>query len=93
MNGRLKKRSLRPHVIAPVLLFSVIGQNHVRVMEAYSDEAKLVMRTTPLFDLQHASSDLLQTLTKWRFGGASAKPTTLDDNSCCSLCTARIHWR
>ncbi|RDW84140.1 uncharacterized protein DSM5745_04466 [Aspergillus mulundensis] len=75
MHGRLKKASLRSNLFAPVLIFSAIGEHHLRVIEAYHDGKELVMRTTKLFDLGQRDDDLLVTLSKWHLGGASAKST------------------
>ncbi|KAL4946271.1 hypothetical protein BDV06DRAFT_183086 [Aspergillus oleicola] len=77
MYRRLKTALLLPHVIAPVLLFSAIGDKHLRVIEAYHDGDHLVMRTTPLFDLSKPDEDLFIRLTRWGLGGPSTESTTL----------------
>ncbi|KAL4803992.1 hypothetical protein BDV18DRAFT_162402 [Aspergillus unguis] len=77
MHRRLNTSALRPNVIAPVLLFSAIGEHHLRVIEAYHDGEQLVMRTTPLFDLGKPHDSFLIKLTRWFLGGASSKSTKL----------------
>ncbi|KAL4947887.1 hypothetical protein BDW69DRAFT_177536 [Aspergillus filifer] len=77
MHRRLNTSVLRPNVIAPVLLFSAIGEHHLRVIEAYHDSEQLVMRTTPLFDLSKPDDSFLIKLTRWCLGGASSKSTKL----------------
>lgn len=92
MLGRLRKPSLRSNVIAPVsfyilsaipsllfqvLLFSAIGKHHVRVIEAYHDHDHLVMRTTPMFDMEYPNDELFITLSKWCLGGPSSMSTTM----------------
>ncbi|KAL2821903.1 hypothetical protein BJX63DRAFT_377399 [Aspergillus granulosus] len=76
MHRRLKTSALRQHIIAPVLIFSVIREHCLRVIEAYHDGEQLVMRTTPLVDLREADDDLFIKLSRWCLGGPSSKPTT-----------------
>ncbi|PYI03932.1 hypothetical protein BO78DRAFT_321565 [Aspergillus sclerotiicarbonarius CBS 121057] len=77
MHGRLRDPSLRPHVIAPVLLLSAIGEHFLRVIEAYFDKGQLVMRNTPLMDMRERDLDWLITLARWCWGGPSRKNTKL----------------
>ncbi|PYH28877.1 uncharacterized protein BO87DRAFT_401792 [Aspergillus neoniger CBS 115656] len=75
MHGRLRDPSLRPHVIAPVLLLSAIGEHYLRVDEAYFDKGQLVMRSCPLMDMRERDMNWLITLAKWCWGGPSSKST------------------
>ncbi|KAK2768593.1 hypothetical protein FQN54_000449 [Arachnomyces sp. PD_36] len=75
MRGRLHTKSLRPHMIAPVLLFSVVGMHHVRVLEAFFDGKELEVRTTGLYDLGQKNEELLIHLSRWWLGHASDKST------------------
>ncbi|RAK78081.1 uncharacterized protein BO72DRAFT_376283 [Aspergillus fijiensis CBS 313.89] len=77
MHGRLRDPSLRPHVIAPVLLLSAIGEHYLRVIEAYFDKGQLIMRSTPLMDMRERDLDRLITLSRWCWGGPSSKDTYL----------------
>ncbi|RDW84144.1 uncharacterized protein DSM5745_04470 [Aspergillus mulundensis] len=76
MHGQLRRSSTRPHLVAPVLLFSAIGQHHVRIIEAYHDGKKLIVRTTPLIDMRKRDEERLIGLTRWCLGGPSSKSTT-----------------
>ncbi|EGC45060.1 conserved hypothetical protein [Histoplasma capsulatum var. duboisii H88] len=75
MCRRLNTKSLRPHIIAPVLLFSVVGMHHIRVLEAYFNGKELVVRATGLYDLEHRNHKLLIQLSKWWLGHASDRST------------------
>ncbi|PYI29012.1 hypothetical protein BP00DRAFT_427912 [Aspergillus indologenus CBS 114.80] len=75
MHGRLRDPSLRPHVIAPVLLLSAIGEHYLRVIEAYFDNGQLIMRSTPLMDMRERDLGQLITLVRWCWGGPSSKDT------------------
>ncbi|OJD23817.1 hypothetical protein ACJ73_04830 [Blastomyces percursus] len=75
MCRRLNTKSLRPHIIAPVLLFSVVGIHHIRVVEAYSNGKELVVRATGLYNLKHRNHKLLIQLSKWWLSHASDKST------------------
>ncbi|KKZ66140.1 hypothetical protein EMCG_08129 [[Emmonsia] crescens] len=75
MCRRLNTKSLRPHIIAPVLLFSVVGMHHIRVVEAYSNGEGLVVRATRLYDLKHRDHKLLIQLSKWWLSHASDRST------------------
>ncbi|RAH70376.1 uncharacterized protein BO66DRAFT_322703 [Aspergillus aculeatinus CBS 121060] len=77
MHGRLRDPSLRPHVIAPVLLLSAIGEHYLRVIEAYFDKGELFMRSTPLMDMRERDLDQLITLVRWCWGGPSSKDIKL----------------
>ncbi|OAX77498.1 hypothetical protein ACJ72_08203 [Emergomyces africanus] len=71
----LNTKSLRLHIIAPVLLFSVVGMHHIRVLEAYFNGKELVVRATELYDLEHQNHKLLIQLSKWWLGHASEMST------------------
>ncbi|OJD16610.1 hypothetical protein AJ78_03250 [Emergomyces pasteurianus Ep9510] len=75
MYRRLNTKSLRLHIIAPVLLFSVVGMHHIRVLEAYFNGEELVVRATELYDLEHRNHKLLIQLSKWWLGHASDMST------------------
>ncbi|RAL03729.1 uncharacterized protein BO80DRAFT_422655 [Aspergillus ibericus CBS 121593] len=77
MHGRLRDPALRPHVIAPVLLLSAIGEHYLRVIEAYFDKGQLTMRSTPLMDMRERDLGWLIALARWCWGGPSSKNTQL----------------
>ncbi|QVM12355.1 hypothetical protein D8B26_006985 [Coccidioides posadasii str. Silveira] len=72
MCGRLNTRSLRSHIIAPVLLFSVVGMHHVRILEAYFNGKQLMVHSTKLYDLEQQNHELLIQLSRWWLGDASS---------------------
>lgn len=51
-----------------VMLVSVMGPWHVRVLEAYFDGSKLIVRNTPLYDLRNNGDVVLQDLCRWWYG-------------------------
>lgn len=65
MHKRLKTMSFCNHDIAPILLFSVVPMNHIRVIEAFYDGEELLVRRTQNYDIQHRNLDLLIRLSRW----------------------------
>lgn len=61
-----------------VLLFSVVGLHHVRVLEAFFQDEELVVRTTGLYDLGKQDDELLMRLSRWWLGHASGRSTEVD---------------
>ncbi|KAJ5573758.1 uncharacterized protein N7459_008185 [Penicillium hispanicum] len=68
MRARLYAKSVRPHFTAPVLLYSTMGPWHIRVLEAYFDGSKLIVRNTPLHDMRGKDAAVLENLTRWWYG-------------------------
>ncbi|QKX53512.1 uncharacterized protein TRUGW13939_00591 [Talaromyces rugulosus] len=60
-----------------VLLFSFIGPQHARVIEAYFDGSSLVMRPTKLFDLREKDEALIKFLGQWYIGEATGDTKVL----------------
>ncbi|PYH91583.1 hypothetical protein BO71DRAFT_486103 [Aspergillus ellipticus CBS 707.79] len=52
MLEQLRKRRLLDHMVAPVLLFSLMGPQHARAIEAYYDGKDLILRATKLYDFR-----------------------------------------
>ncbi|PWY87804.1 hypothetical protein BO94DRAFT_565698 [Aspergillus sclerotioniger CBS 115572] len=77
MVGRLHTRHLRPHVIAPVMLYSLMGPHHLRVLEAYYNGVNLVVRKTKLYDMKEYDEKTLELLTRWWLGHAVGDTTKL----------------
>ncbi|KAJ5183356.1 hypothetical protein N7492_000972 [Penicillium capsulatum] len=75
---------LRPHLTAPVMISSTMGPWHLRVMEAYFDGSKLVVRNTPLYDMRDYREDepFLHDLCRWWYGHGIGNTKVLhtDDN-------------
>ncbi|GKZ33997.1 hypothetical protein AbraIFM66950_004128 [Aspergillus brasiliensis] len=65
---QMRRRRLYSHITAPVLLFSFMGPQHARVIEAYFNGAMFVMRTTRLFDLREKDEAVIKTFGQWYLG-------------------------
>lgn len=50
------------------MLFSVTAPWHIRVLEAYFDGSKLIVRKTPFYDLRSNGREALQNLCRWWYG-------------------------
>ncbi|OOF97551.1 hypothetical protein ASPCADRAFT_129231 [Aspergillus carbonarius ITEM 5010] len=70
MAARLRTKSLRPHIVAPILVFSLVGLRHARVVEADFDGEMLNIRSSKLYDFTKKNTDAVNLLTRYWFGGA-----------------------
>ncbi|PYI35862.1 hypothetical protein BP00DRAFT_432639 [Aspergillus indologenus CBS 114.80] len=70
MAARLRTKSLRPHIVAPILVVSLMGPRHARVLEADFDGKMLNIRASKLYDFTKKNTDAAQLLTRYWFGGA-----------------------
>lgn len=99
MATRLRTRSLRPHVMAPVnpslslspksaptwhavaealliqainqvMMYSFMGPQQLRVLEAYFNGKNLVVRKTKLYDMAHGNTATIDLLCRWWIGFA-----------------------
>lgn len=50
------------------MLYSTMGPWHIRVLEAYFDGSKLIVRNSPLFDMRGKDPAVLENLTRWWYG-------------------------
>ncbi|KAI9372849.1 hypothetical protein BJX61DRAFT_542287 [Aspergillus egyptiacus] len=75
MHQRLRLPNSRPSVVTPVLLFSIVGMHHLRVLEAFFDGENLVIRTTQNFDIGQPDRKFFITLSRWWLGFPSSKST------------------
>ncbi|KAH8423130.1 uncharacterized protein LDX57_000886 [Aspergillus melleus] len=78
MAGRLNTKSVRAHVMAPVMLYSIMGPQHLRVLEAYFTGENLVIRKTKLYDMTKYDASTLDQLTRWWLGHAGGQTTVID---------------
>ncbi|KAL4965331.1 uncharacterized protein BDV14DRAFT_200031 [Aspergillus stella-maris] len=78
MHGRLRSSKTRPHTIAPVLMFSIAGKHHIRVIEAFYDgkTRQLIVRTSRLCSIAKPCDKFYLELCKWWLGHASEESTT-----------------
>ncbi|PWY84809.1 hypothetical protein BO70DRAFT_313017 [Aspergillus heteromorphus CBS 117.55] len=70
MATRLRTKTFRPHVVAPILLVSLMGPRHARVLEASFDGQTLTVRSTELFDFTQRNTEAAQLLARYWLGGA-----------------------
>ncbi|KAB8225398.1 hypothetical protein BDV33DRAFT_198779 [Aspergillus novoparasiticus] len=70
MTAWLNTKSLRPHTVAPVMLYSVMGPQQLRVLEAYFNGKNLIIRKTKLYDMKQEDTTTVDLLTRWWLGFA-----------------------
>ncbi|PYI16464.1 hypothetical protein BO99DRAFT_390659 [Aspergillus violaceofuscus CBS 115571] len=70
MAARLRTKSLRPHIVAPILVVSLMGPRHARVLEADFDGKFLNIGASKLYDFTKKNTDAAQLLTRYWLGGA-----------------------
>ncbi|KAL3458379.1 hypothetical protein BJX64DRAFT_292182 [Aspergillus heterothallicus] len=75
MRSRLPNQTTRLHSTSPVLLYSVVGMHHVRVIEGFHDAKQIVIRVTKLYDISKPDEELYFELRSWQYGSASEKST------------------
>ncbi|RDW83537.1 uncharacterized protein DSM5745_03863 [Aspergillus mulundensis] len=73
VHGRLRTSSTRPHTIAPVLMFSIVGLHHIRVIAAFYDgkTRELKVRAPKLKSIDKECDGFYIDLSKWWLGNAS----------------------
>ncbi|PYI33271.1 hypothetical protein BP00DRAFT_424123 [Aspergillus indologenus CBS 114.80] len=67
MLGRLKKRPLLEHMIAPVFMVSFMGKR-ARAIEAYYDGQHLILRRTAFYNFPEQTSPAFKELGEWYCG-------------------------
>ncbi|KXG53991.1 uncharacterized protein PGRI_010410 [Penicillium griseofulvum] len=70
MTARLKTDVLNQHIVAPILVLSLMGPRHARVLEADLDGEILNVRASKLYDFTQKNSDAVQLLTRYWLGDA-----------------------
>ncbi|GLA22770.1 hypothetical protein M752DRAFT_329032 [Aspergillus phoenicis ATCC 13157] len=75
MAARLRTRSLRPHINAPLLVVSLMGPRHARVLEADFAADMLNIRASKLYDFSRKNTDSAQLITRYWLGGACGQTT------------------
>ncbi|KAF9252396.1 hypothetical protein CBS147333_256 [Penicillium roqueforti] len=73
MAGRLRSKRLRAHVVAPMLVLSLMGHCHARVLEADFDGKILNIRASKLYDFTQKNTEFVHSLTRYWLGGACGK--------------------
>ncbi|OGM46183.1 hypothetical protein ABOM_004860 [Aspergillus bombycis] len=68
MIGQLRKRRFIRHMVAPVLLFSIVGPQHARIIEATFDGSNLNLRSTKIFDLRYKNVQGLKDFAEYYLG-------------------------
>ncbi|KAJ5740773.1 hypothetical protein N7493_000645 [Penicillium malachiteum] len=67
--ARLRTRSLREYIDAPVLVYSFMGLRHARVLEANFDGQSLLIHASKRYDLTKKDLETVKLLTQYWFGG------------------------
>ncbi|GKZ20232.1 hypothetical protein AbraIFM66951_001439 [Aspergillus brasiliensis] len=70
MAARLRTKSLRLHIIAPMLVISLMGPRHARVLEADFDGEMLNIRASKLYNFSRKNTESAQLITRYWLGGA-----------------------
>ncbi|KAL5336129.1 hypothetical protein BJX70DRAFT_400941 [Aspergillus crustosus] len=70
MITQLRRTVIFQHVVAPILLFSFMGVQHARVIEAYFNGTQLVVRLTKLHDLRTKDAQAFMAFGQLYFGKA-----------------------
>ncbi|PYI01199.1 hypothetical protein BO78DRAFT_464824 [Aspergillus sclerotiicarbonarius CBS 121057] len=73
MVARLNTKSLRPHLMAPVMLYSIMGPQHLRVLEAHFNGKNLIIGQTRLYDMRQENMATIDLLTRWWLGFAKGE--------------------
>ncbi|PWY77422.1 hypothetical protein BO70DRAFT_397708 [Aspergillus heteromorphus CBS 117.55] len=69
--AQLRRAKFLEHMIAPILLFSYMGPQHARLIEAFFTGDALTVRATRLYDLRKKDEAVFKLLAQWYLG----KPT------------------
>ncbi|PYI07033.1 hypothetical protein BO78DRAFT_314189, partial [Aspergillus sclerotiicarbonarius CBS 121057] len=77
MYAQVKRTRFVEHMTAPVLLFSFMGPQHARIIEAYFDGSSLVMRPTQLFDFRKKDAVSVKTFGQWYLGNPTGDTKVL----------------
>ncbi|RAK96359.1 uncharacterized protein BO80DRAFT_392121 [Aspergillus ibericus CBS 121593] len=77
MVARLNTKSLRPHIVAPVMLYSLVGPQHLRVLEAYFNGKNLIIGQTKLYDMRAKDMATIDLLTRWWLGFAKGETKSI----------------
>ncbi|RAH71860.1 uncharacterized protein BO66DRAFT_318737 [Aspergillus aculeatinus CBS 121060] len=77
INGQMRRSRFFEHSTVPVLLFSFLGPQHARVIEAYFDGSSVVMRPLRLFDLREKDQTLIRTFAQWFLGEPTGETRVL----------------
>ncbi|OJK00174.1 hypothetical protein ASPACDRAFT_60025 [Aspergillus aculeatus ATCC 16872] len=73
MAARLRTKSLRPHIVAPILVLSLMGPRYARILGADFDGKILNIRAYKLYDFTKKNRDAAQLLTRYWFSGAGGQ--------------------
>ncbi|KAJ9199471.1 hypothetical protein C8Q69DRAFT_441138 [Paecilomyces variotii] len=76
IRGRLATKSVAHYSNYPVLLFSMMGVQHVRILQAYMDSSTLVIQKSKLYDCRHKNSGLLDFLIAWFLSSPTGELTS-----------------
>ncbi|PLB45038.1 hypothetical protein P170DRAFT_513115 [Aspergillus steynii IBT 23096] len=72
MIGHLRRARFIDHMVAPLMVFSFLGPQHARVIEAYVEDHTVVVRRTKLYDLRSKDAAAFKLFARWFFGKPGA---------------------
>ncbi|RAH87673.1 hypothetical protein BO86DRAFT_351692 [Aspergillus japonicus CBS 114.51] len=87
MINRLSFKSTLPHKVAPVILYSLMYPQQLRVLEAYFDGQNLVVSSTKLYDMRNEDTESLKWFLQWWLG-----PPVGDTKSIPVSCQLLCSW-
>ncbi|PYI21027.1 hypothetical protein BO99DRAFT_95719 [Aspergillus violaceofuscus CBS 115571] len=87
MINRLSFKSTLPHKVAPVMLYSLMYPQQLRVLEAYFDGQDLVVSSTKLYDMRNEDTESLKWFLQWWLG-----PPVGDTKSIPVSCQLLCSW-
>ncbi|KAL2005981.1 hypothetical protein VTN00DRAFT_9635 [Thermoascus crustaceus] len=65
IRGRLATKKFAGHPVHPVLLFSMMGTQHARILQAHFNGTELVIHHSELYDFRHDNTVLLELFAQW----------------------------
>ncbi|KAK1142384.1 hypothetical protein N8T08_007936 [Aspergillus melleus] len=65
--AQMRRARFIDHLVTPIIVFSFMGPQHARGIEAYMDGHTVVVRPTKLYDLRTKDEAALKTLAQWYF--------------------------
>ncbi|KAJ9212549.1 hypothetical protein DTO166G4_5910 [Paecilomyces variotii] len=61
----IRRRNVNTHEVQPVLMFSMMGPRHIRILHAHWTGLQLIIQKSPLYDLRQEDEDVLALLSRW----------------------------
>ncbi|RJE18143.1 hypothetical protein PHISCL_09521 [Aspergillus sclerotialis] len=81
MAAQLRRLRFIKHLVAPVLLFSFMGPQHARIIEAFFTGTTLVLRPSRLYDFREKDQAAFRHFAQWYFGKPIGDTMALPESS------------